>query len=84
MFKYIVIGCIIVYLIIFLVLCYKSKQFLKTLILNIFIGIISLVILSLLSSVTGVQFNINRITGLTSAAFGIPGILMLFALNYIF
>lgn len=83
MFKYLIIICFSVYAIIFLWLCSKTKHFFKTLILNVFIGIISLVILCLTYKFTGLKFNINRLTVLVSSTMGIPGILTLLMLNFI-
>lgn len=84
MLKYFILGGFIIYLIIFLYFCFKTKHFFKTLILNLFIGIISLVILSLLSNITGLEFNINRGTVFTSSFLGIPGLLTLLTLNMFF
>lgn len=84
MFKYIIIGCFCLYMAVFLIFCYKSHHFFKTLLLNVIIGIIALVSLNLLAGYTKLPMNINKCTVITSASLGIPGILTVLALNMFF
>lgn len=83
MLNYIVLAIIAVYLILYLVFCYKTGHFLKTLILNVLIGIISLVVLNIISNFSGISVNINKATVSTSALLGVPGIFSMLVLNMI-
>lgn len=74
----------IVYVIILLGLCYKSKKFLKSLIISSFIGLFAFMFLQLLSPVLNIKIPLNMFSVSVSAILGIPGIAGMLILNLLF
>lgn len=82
--KYILIAVFVIYAAVFLGLCVKSGKFLKTLLLFSASGIAAMVLVGVLSPVTGVRIPFNPWTVGTSAALGIPGVIGLLFMNLFF
>ena len=73
-----------VYALILLVMCYKSGRMLKTLLLSAVSGLAAMTAVNLLSHFTGVNIAVNLYTTLSSAVFGIPGVLGLLTIRMFF
>ncbi len=75
---------LIVYIIVFLFFCYKSGKMVKTLLLSAASGLAVMTVINLLSKFTGVSIAVNAWTTLSSATFGIPGVLGLLIVRMFF
>lgn len=82
--KYLVIALLCIYAIILLVFVFRSRKPVKTLILTASVGLITLTVVNLLSSYTGVGLNVNVLTVGGSAVFGIPGVFSMLIIRMFF
>lgn len=69
---------------ILLVLFIKSRKPMKSLILNAFSGIITLILINLTTSFTGIHIPVNWWSVTASAGLGLPGVIGLVLLQIIF
>ena len=82
--KYSLIAVFAVYTLIFLGLCVKSGKFFKTILLFAASGVGCMVLVALVSPLTGVKIPFNLWTVGTSAVLGIPGVIGLLFMNLFF
>ena len=82
--KYLLIALIVIYDIIFLVFLSKSKKPIKTLLVSLTVGIVTLTVVNLTAAFTGVSLSINAWTVGGSAIFGLPGVLSMLLIRMFF
>ena len=67
-----------------LMVCLKSRRFVKNLILNGFVGIAVMIAINLIFAGKGIRIPINEYTVPIIVVCGIPGIILFFMLPFIF
>ncbi|MEG1705681.1 MAG: pro-sigmaK processing inhibitor BofA family protein [Clostridia bacterium] len=77
------IGCLVAIFIIAKVLSWPFKVIFK-LILNILFGILLIVLVNTFGINFGLHIPFNTVTSLTAGILGIPGVILLIIVNYIF
>lgn len=82
--KYLLATLFIVTVFFIFIFAVSSRKFLKTLFFNAFLGLASLAIIYLTKSYTGVFIPINSYTAGVGGILGLPGIIGLLVLNFIF
>jgi inhibitor of the pro-sigma K processing machinery len=75
-------GCIVAVFIILKIFSLPFKIFLRIL-LNIFIGVIMIVLVNIFGERIGLHIPFNYVTALISGFLGIPGVILLIILQYI-
>ena len=78
----IVFLCLIELFILFLAA--KSGRFFKMLVLNALLGLLTLIVINLLSRFTGFSIAVNLYTVLGSALFSVPAVIFFLILPFIF
>lgn len=66
-----------------LVTAFKSAKPLKIMMISAFVGVASLVTLSLTSGLTGLELALNWWSVSTAAIFSLPGVILMLAINMI-
>ncbi len=75
---------LLIYALCFIILCYKSGKMIKTMLLSAVSGLAVMTAVNLLSKFTGVFIAVNGWTTLSSALFGMPGVLGLLIIRMFF
>ena len=84
MFNIIFISFSILYGLIYFVLAAKTKKPFKTILFYAFMGVASLILVNLTSSLSGIYLPINQYTLGSTAALGLPATVTLLILKIIF
>ena len=82
--KYIVLSLVIISELIILFFAGKSGRFIKVLFLNAIIGIIAVVVVNVTSKYTNCYIPINLFTVVFPSTFGIPAVIGIVLLKFIF
>ena len=82
--KIITIAALVIYGILFLVFSLLEKRPVYTILLFMLVGVISMLVINITSSFTGIYIPLNLYTLLTSAFGGVPGVVTLLLLKIIF
>lgn len=77
------VGIVIAVIIIAKILSWPLKIIIK-LVLNIIIGLILLLLVNTFAGPIGLHIPFNTVTALVAGTLGIPGVILLIILNYIF
>ncbi len=79
----ILILCIIAVIIVARILAWPLKKILK-LLLNIGLGLLMILLVNVFGSYIGLSIPFNAVTALVSGLLGLPGVIVLVILHYIF
>lgn len=79
----ILILCIIAVIIVARILAWPLKKILK-LLLNIGLGLLMILLVNVFGSYIGLSIPFNTVTALVSGLLGLPGVIVLVILHYIF
>ena len=82
--KIITIAALVIYGILFLVFSLLEKRQVYTILLFMLIGVVSMLVINIISGFTGINIPLNLYTLLTSAFGGVPGVVTLLLLKIIF
>ncbi len=82
--KIVFIVLCVLYSLFYLYTAFKIQKPIKTILFYAFVGVITLFIINLTSSFTGVCININKYTLIGSCATSLPGIITFLILNLVF
>lgn len=82
--KIITIAALVIYGILFLVFSLLEKRPVYTILLFMLIGVVSMLVINIISGFTGINIPLNLYTLLTSAFGGVPGVVTLLLLKIIF
>lgn len=80
--KIVVIFIIIVFSFLIFITALKSRRPISLIFFNFVLGFITLLIISKIQNIIGINFTINPITMITSSFFGIPGVILILFLNF--
>lgn len=82
--KYIIISVLAITALIILFFAIKSRKFIRTLLLNAFLGIIAIIVINLTKKFSGVYIPVNYWTLGIGGALGLPGVVGILLSNFIF
>ena len=82
--KYIIISVLAITALIILFFAIKSRKFIRTLLLNAFLGIIAIIVINLTKKFSGVYIPVNYWTFGIGGALGLPGVVGILLSNFIF